>query len=179
MLLQMALSYSFPWLSSVPLYICTISFLSIQEDDLWMLTHSLEGKQSYRKTVVLEQETFLGLPPRMGERVCPGTEEQLANGAAGALSRIHWWKKCQVPRRKVGALQWFPQDYPQRDPWPLTQVTVLANMYTADQKCHQTRIPQPAPCYRVPYQWPPYHHTTHLMVVFLGPECKMRISMIS
>ena len=123
MLLQMALSYSFPWLSSVPLYICTISFLSIQEDDLWMLTHSLEGKQSYRKTVVLEQETFLGLPPRMGERVCPGTEEQLANGAASALSRIHWWKKCQVPRRKEGALQWFPQDYPQRDPWPLTQVT--------------------------------------------------------
>ena len=69
-----------------------------------------------------------------------------------------------------------PSDYPQRDLWPLTQATAyqgegntqiflcLGHSLTADQKCHQ---------------WPPYHHTSHLMVIFLGPECKMHISMIS
>ena len=66
------------------------------------LTHSLEGKQSYRKIgdckVVFEQKAFLGRHPAwVKERVRAGTEEQLAEGSCPnkkprscAQFRIHW-----------------------------------------------------------------------------------------
>ena len=130
----------------------------------------------------------------MAERVCAGTEAPVGSHVPVLRPGSIDGRDAESPRRKEGNTAVIPSGLPPEGPLAFNSGyyrekekprfssvlgTVLANMYTVDQKCHQTCIPQPAPCYRVLYQWPPYCHITHLMVVFLGPEGKMHISMIS